>query len=992
MPTAGCCAHDGGGMGVAGVEHGVRFVGRAAELDVLRSALERAATGCAGVTLVDGEAGIGKSRLVTEALRLARGLGFRVFSGTCDEIEQDRPLRALSEALGIERGAPDVRRAELAHLLDVGALRPARMTREPRTADMGWVIVEGVVDVVEELASTGPIVLAVEDLQWADPLTVRSLRAIGRHLALLPLALFVTVRGGARPAGVDEAIADLLAHGAEQVRVGRLSPEEVVDLTGEVVGCPPGPRLVEQVTGAGGNPLFVIELLRAIDDEGAIDVSGGRAEARSVSLPPNLRLTLLRRLSLLPDDAVNLLRVASILGSTFSLTELALLSGRSAAQLVPALAAAIDAVLLTEVGDRLAFRHELVREAIYHDLPAAVRKGLHRQAGVVLGDAGTPIERVAGHVALGAERGDADAIGWLRQAARAVAGRAPATTVRLLERALELVDADDPVHDSIAAELVAPLLSSGRQRDAEAVARAALARGLAPEVEVMVRTDLAGVLSMGARYPEGIEQLELASVAAADDDRHQVLGAAGSVLMVLAGRLEGARAGAERAVEAGERLGNDHALCVGLQALAMVALAEGYVHRAVGIAQRAVAVADRGSGAWVSQVVPRLWLGTALADADRLSEAEGALEAGRRRAEQAGDVARLPLFHWAIAEARLAGGQWDDALAEAEAGLGLLEENAAHVGDVFAHAIRAHVALHRGDLTSAQSAVGEARCSLVAGGVEVGFEWMTWIDALLLEEQGDPARALALLERAWDLIAPVRYLQAASRAMGPDLVRLALAAGDQPRAVAVTEELERSARRSPTPSIQGLALRCRGLLAGDPGALLAAVAAHRAGPRPYPLAAACEDAAIALGRAGRLDRAVPLLQEAVTVYEGLEASWDVARVRSAQQGFGIRPSRRSRRRASFGWESLTPTEATVAALAAEGLTNRQIAERLYVSRRTVATHVEHLLQKLGLANRVEVAAEVIRRTINEQAPPQVPTAPESGQASRRRRSPAPPPD
>ena len=109
-------------------------------------------------------------------------------------------------------------------------------------------------------------------------------------------------------------IADLLARGAEHVLLGPLSSEEAAHLAGEVVGLPAGPRLLEQVGGAGGNPLFVIELVRALDDEGAIDVLDGRAEARPASLPPTLRLTLLRRLSLLPEDALNLLRIASILG------------------------------------------------------------------------------------------------------------------------------------------------------------------------------------------------------------------------------------------------------------------------------------------------------------------------------------------------------------------------------------------------------------------------------------------------------------------------------------------------------------------------------------------------------------------------------------------------------------------------------------------------------------------------------------------------------
>jgi DNA-binding NarL/FixJ family response regulator len=974
-------------MGLVGVESRVRLVGRAVELEVLRAVVEDAAAGRLRIVLLEGEAGIGKTRLIAEALAFARARGFRVFSGVCDEVERDSPLRALSEALEVERGAPDPTRAELARLLEAGP--PGRDVHGAGTADEGWLIVEAVLNVLEEFASTAPIALVVEDLQWADPLTLRALHSIARHLTRLPLALLATVRGGSHGLDVDRAIADLLARGAEHVLVGSLSSEEAAHLAGEVVGLQAGPRLLAQVGGAGGNPLFVIELVRALDDEGAIDVLDGRAEALPASPPPTLRLTLLRRLSLLPDDALNLLRVASILGSTFSLTELSLLAGRNPALLVPALAAAIDAGLLTESGDRLAFRHDLVRDALYHDLPASVRKGLHRQAGAVLAGAGIPVERVAGHVALGAEQGDAEAVGWLRRAAQFAAGRAPATTVRLLERALEISDPSDPIRDAIAAELVEPLLLTGRLRDAETVGRNVLSRGHEPWVDVMVRTTLASVLSIGARYPEGIHQLEQASIAAPEEER-QSLAAAGSVLMLLAGQVERARDRAEQAVEMGERLNNDHALCLGLQTLSMAALAEGFVDRAASMAQRAVTVAQRGDAAWANHVVPELWLGTALADSDRLGEAEVVLQAGRWRAEQTGDLARLPLYYWAIADARLSSGQWDDAVAEAQAGLGLIEENANRVGDVFAYALCAHVALHRGDPSAAQSAVKEARRSLVAGPLEIGFEWMTWIDALLLETLGQPAQALSILEQAWDLIAPLRYLQAMSRAMGPDLVRMALSAGDQQRAVSVTEELERSARRSPAPTARGLALRCRGLVDHDPDVLLEAVAAHRSGPRPYLLAAACEDAAVTLGHAARADEAVPLLNEAVAAYERLEAVWDVARVRSVQRTLGIAQLGRAPRRPSFGWNSLTPTEVKVVSIVAEGLTNRQIAERLFVSRRTVATHIEHVFQKLGHANRVELAADAVRRAISDQTTPTAQPAPEAAQANPRRQPPVPP--
>ena len=156
------------------------------------------------------------------------------------------------------------------------------------------------------------------------------------------------------------------------------------------------------------------------------------------------------------------------------------------------------------------------------------------------------------------------------------------------------------------------------------------------------------------------------------------------------------------------------------------------------------------------------------------------------------------------------------------------------------------------------------------------------------------------------------------------------------------------------------------------------------------MAAACEDAAIALGHSARADEAVPLLSEAVAAYERLDAVWDVARAQSAQRTFGIQQVRRAPRRPSFGWDSLTPTELRVVGLVAEGLTNRQIAERLYVSRRTVATHLEHVFQKLGHANRVELAADAVRRAVSDEATPTAQTAPGAARANPRRQAPVPP--
>jgi DNA-binding CsgD family transcriptional regulator len=207
----------------------------------------------------------------------------------------------------------------------------------------------------------------------------------------------------------------------------------------------------------------------------------------------------------------------------------------------------------------------------------------------------------------------------------------------------------------------------------------------------------------------------------------------------------------------------------------------------------------------------------------------------------------------------------------------------------------------------------------------------------------------------------------------------------------VTVELEDSAPRSGSPTARGIALRCRGLLEDGPEVLLEAVAAHRSGPRPYQLAAVCEDAGVALGRIGKTDEAVSLLNEVVTGYERLDAVRDVGRIQPALRRLGVRRARRVTRRPSFGWESLTATELKVVDLAVTGLTNREIAERLFVSRRTVATHLEHVFQKLDHVNRVELTADAARRAATHSRPPATPTVPGGVRASRRTPPPRPRP-
>ena len=167
------------------------------------------------------------------------------------------------------------------------------------------------------------------------------------------------------------------------------------------------------------------------------------------------------------------------------------------------------------------------------------------------------------------------------------------------------------------------------------------------------------------------------------------------------------------------------------------------------------------------------------------------------------------------------------------------------------------------------------------------------------------------------------------------------------------------AERNQVPSLTGAALRCRGLAGDDPGTLAAAARAYQPGTRPLELAGACEDAGAAYARHGHPDRARPLLEQALALYERLDAGRDLARVEAALRQAGLRRGHRGPRgRPAFGWSSLTPAEQAVAGLVADGLTNPQIGARLYISGRTVQTHLVHIFAKLDIASRAQLAAQV----------------------------------
>jgi DNA-binding CsgD family transcriptional regulator len=359
--------------------------------------------------------------------------------------------------------------------------------------------------------------------------------------------------------------------------------------------------------------------------------------------------------------------------------------------------------------------------------------------------------------------------------------------------------------------------------------------------------------------------------------------------------------------------------------------------------------------------------GFILTELDRLDEARATLDAGRRIGEELGIGWQPPNYQVISAVTRFLAGEWDDAIAEVEAARDLADETGESHSLILGHCTLALIWVHRNDLGRARQAAGAAMDQLGERRPRYRAMWAMWAHALLLEAEGKAADAFALLAEAWDRCAQLG-LTLDYRAFGPDLVRLALASGERERAQAVAAAMAGIAEQLAVPSLTGAALHCRGLVQGDAEILHAAATAYTQGPRPLELALASEDAGAAFARQGDTGRARGLLEQAASIYGQLDAARDLARAEAVFRAADIRRGRRGTRdRPQTGWQSLTPTERSVADLVAEGLSNPQIGDRLYISRRTVQAHLAHVFAKLDLTSRAQLAALVAEHRGSQQA-------------------------
>ena len=932
---------------------GLAIVGRDAELATLRRLLEETRAGSSRVAVLEGEPGIGKTRLAQEITGYAAAADIAILSGVAEALQKDRPFGVIADALHIDDRPEDPARQRIAELL--GAVpEPTVMG-----ADHRYRIGEAMEDVVEREAIRRPVLFVVEDAHWADPSSILALHLISRR-SDLPIFLLLTCRPVPRSEELRGLMDDIVESGGEHLRLQTLDESAVAGLARASIGAEPGPILRIQLARTAGNPLFVLELLDGLMEEHMIEIHDGTAEtSTSVEPPPSLRSVIIRRLGFLSKATLELLRTASVLGESFSSTDLAALSGMSLPDVLAALRDPIGAGFISAAGDAFTFGHDVVREALYADLLPAVRTALHLHVGRTLAAAGAPAIRVAPHIALGAEAGDRQAVEWLREAARDIRSRAPAIAADLMERAADLLPPGDPERTALLTQKAFMDGVSGRMRQADEQLEQLrlLSAGTPGEVRLdYVRLMLLMIQFRVVEADEVADRL-LSSSALRDPLRGDVLGMSGVARAVL-GNVRGALARVEEArsfvdanpisLGAASCLRVEGALCWG----------QGRFTKAVGFLARGVPAAESSGGTGISLG----YLGAAQVLADRFDAARETLESAREVLQRTGRMPFITEYHWFLANLHFARGHWDDALAEIEASRQATRETGASgVRSVLTDPTPL-VHLFRGDTARAREGFSMIEADPSAGVSPMVAHWMEPIRAVLQGAAGDLDAAVATVG-SWHAALSAATFIPDFRSVGRALVTLCRAAGDE----ALVQQLRADAetaygRADGVKSVEGAALLVQGAIADDIEVLMAAVEASRAGARPFDTAEACAEAGVNLLRRGSPDAGRPLVMDAFEIYERLDARQQEAALAKDVRAFGIRRgSRRPRRGASHGWDSLTDSEGRVIALVAEGLTNGEIGQRLFISRGTVATHLRSVFRKLGVSSRSELAAEAARR-------------------------------
>jgi DNA-binding CsgD family transcriptional regulator len=933
---------------------------REAELAALLQALTAARSGDGGLVLIEGPAGIGKSRLLAEARAIAGALGMAALTARGIDLERDAPFGVAADLFAATlAAAPPAARERLlsgqaalaAPLFDPAAASPE--------ADSS-ALVRGLYWLTANVAAgSSPggqprgLLIEVDDAQWADRPSLSYLAHLAARIDELPAALVIAVRSGDE-AAAQQAI-DWLRDlsGASLLRPRALSPEAVAQLTRtELPGAEPAfTRACAEISG--GNPFLATELLRALRADGIAPTAASVAQVRSL-VPDSVLRAVLVRLARLGEPAEKLAKAVAVLGDRAPMRLARQLAGLDAAPAEQAADALASAHVMVP-GEPLRFTHPLIATSVYADIPAFARARAHRQAADLLAADGAGTDAVVAQLLLTRPDGDQRTVATLREAAaRALTRGDPAAAAHLLGRAL----AEPPApgdRGHVLLELANAEIEHGDHRAAQHIDEA-LPLFAAPGDRVRALAALGQLRFKYGEHEAAVSVLEEALELLEPDDP--------AVAPLLVGYLTAStfRAGlyppaAARlrpmmeAARAGQSPQDPGLLTHLVLRLAFDGEPAARVRALAEHATAADPLVDPASyGILHGIVIQALCCVDELDAAERISDA--AIDAARRR----GSLLNYTMASYHRAIGRYHRGELTSALADLDQGR-IASREGWNSGDAWSEGLRVHIQLERGDLAAARDAMALTEKGDVAPGT-MDLPIALFARARLALCEGRPAEALRDAETAGELLRDgfgidhpgfVPWQRTAALA--------ALALGEDGQARELADGLLDRARQSGVARAVGLALRTQAAVTdGEARRVLLAEAADALAGSPSVLerAHALVELGAACRRAGLRAAAEPPLREGLQLADGMGAAPLVQAARHELRALGLRP----RRSAVTGPDSLTPTERRVAELAAASLTNRQVAEALFVTVKTVETHLARVYQKLGIATRAELVRSI----------------------------------
>jgi DNA-binding CsgD family transcriptional regulator len=923
----------------------VAVLEREREQQILERMVAQASGGSGGVIIVEGQAGVGKTRLLRIAGELGETSGMRVLRGRGSELDR-------GFGFGLVRSLLERAVSESPELLEDGA-QPAAAVFGAASADDGadpdlFVRLLGLYWLVAELSARRPLLILADDLHWADTASLRWLAFVAERVEDLPVLIVCAARPD--EPGADQAVIDAVTAGSSEVlRPAPLSAEAAITLIRARLPDAADQFGVASHRATGGNPFLLGELVSEFAEH---RLTGSVADASEVIEFGSERVgrAIRRRLRSLPDAATTVARALAVLGPPAPLEDVIGLTGLQR----DTIGAAVDALAAIDVivaDHELDFVHPIVRAAIYDQTPVMERQRLHAGAAELMQARGVESEQVGRHLLPLPGAGDAARVTVLRAAAREADARGAAdAAVGYLRRALE----EPPDPDTVVAvlhELGLEEAADRRRQDFDAHLRRALALAEDPRVRTRIALDLGRAVASCGEFRGSVEIFRDALEAPIPIDDADAVALEGEMLAMAFHEFTCTSLAEPYWQRRFVELERGLQLAPSILAPLVVAIAASRPPAANAIALAERVLATGGLDAPNSVLVGAV--GNGLIYAGALARAVQVYGASIAFAAQRGNRLTVAWQSTMRSKASLRLGELRSAEADARLAVTLFEVGSGEPGIAWCVSHLLDALLARGSLDEADELVGRFSATTHAGPTLPVALLRTSLAHLYLA-RGHATAALREARAAGQLVSATisnpyccDWRAVAAQAL--------LALGRVAEAQRIAEDELADARRYAIPEAEGASLRTLGLILGGAdgvAALRASVAVLDRAEGRLEHARSLLELGIALRLRGDQSEARGVLQTALDEASGMGASGIADRAHGELIAGGARLRRDHR--ALSGRELLTASEDRVAVLAAGGLSNRDIAQRQFVTVKTVQSHLRDIYRKLDVSARDEL--------------------------------------